>query len=633
MSLLDKIDEGFELKKFSQKELKILAKEIRRELVLTTSETGGHLGPNLGAVELTIALHRYLDFPKDKLIFDVGHQSYVHKILTGRRKDFKTLRKLNGLAGFPKRKESDCDAFDTGHASTSISAAMGFTLAREIRGTDEKVVAVIGDGAMTGGLALEALNNCGNLNSNLIIILNDNEMSIAKNVGGVASYLAGIRTSGGYLKLKDEVKQAVNSIPAFGEKIFNKLKISKDSIKRLFVPGMFFEDMGLTYLGPVDGHNISDLEKALRNAERVQGAVLIHVITKKGKGYKPAEVDPARFHGIDPFLVKTGISKKKNKNKTYTEIFSDTMMELAKKEPRLVAITAAMPNGTGLTEFREHYKKRFFDVGIAEEHAVTFAAGLAAAGMKPVVAIYSTFLQRAYDQILHDVCIQKLPVVFAIDRAGLVGSDGETHQGIFDVSFLSTIPDLVIMAAKDGEELKAMLSFALTLNQPVAVRYPRGEAVPILNFPMSEISLHKNEVLERGNGIAVFASGKMVEYGERLLLALKEKKLNPTLINIRFLDKIDREFLKELRVDHNLIVTLEDNVFTGSYSERLMATSSFLELDFSFAPFTLPDSFIEHGAVKELLDKNGFKEEEILETVYEKALQCLDKELFNKVAE
>lgn len=633
MSLLDRVEETKNIKKLSEKELKLLAKEIRRELILVTSETGGHLGPNLGVVELTLALHRFLNFPEDKLIFDVGHQSYVHKLLTGRRKELKTLRQLNGLAGFPKRKESDCDAFDTGHASTSISAAMGFVAARDIRGSKERVVAVIGDGAMTGGLALEALNNCGNLKSNLIIVLNDNEMSIAKNVGGVAGYLGNIRTSGSYLKLKNEVKQAVNCIPNFGEKIFKKLKISKDSIKRLFVPGMFFEDMGLTYLGPIDGHSIPDLEATLRNAERIKGPVIIHVVTKKGRGYRPAEEDPSRFHGLDPFFIKTGLSKKKSKNKSYTEIFSDTIQELAEKEERLVAITAAMPSGTGLSEFKHRFPERFFDVGIAEEHAVTFAAGLAAAGMKPVVAIYSTFLQRAYDQILHDVCIQKLPVVFAIDRAGLVGSDGETHQGIFDVSFLSTIPNLVIMAPKDAEEFRRMLSFALSLNQPVAVRYPRGEAVMRLNYPETELVLHKNEVLVEGEGVAIFASGKMVEYGERILAKLKERRLNPTLINIRFLDKIDKDFLRELRKKHHLIVSLEENVYTGSYSERLMATSVSMDLDFSFLPFTLPDAFIEHGSVKELLDINGFHEAEMEEKIYKKAIKSLDRELFNEVTE
>lgn len=626
MSLLDRIKKAGDIKRIPENELKALAKEIRRELILGTSETGGHLGSNLGAVELTIALHRFLNFPEDKLIFDVGHQSYVHKMLTGRREEMRTLRRLDGLAGFPKRKESECDSFDTGHASTSISAAMGFVAAREILGTDEKVVAVIGDGAMTGGLALEALNNCGSLKSNLIIILNDNEMSIAENVGGVARYLGGIRTSGSYLKLKNEVKQAVYCIPNLGEKLFKKLKISKDSIKRLFVPGMFFEDMGLTYLGPIDGHNLKDLKWSLRNAERINGAVILHVITKKGKGYQPAEADPARFHGIDPFYVKTGRSKKKSKKESYTEIFSRTMLSLAEEEKRMVAITAAMPSGTGLTAFKEKYGNRFFDVGIAEEHAVTFSAGLAAAGMKPVVAIYSTFLQRAYDQILHDVCIQKLPVVFAVDRAGLVGSDGETHQGIFDVGYLSTIPELVIMAPKDGKEFQRMLRFALSLNRPVALRYPRGEAVMDLGFPETELILYKNEVLVREKDILLLASGKMVEFGLTLSKKLRQRGLSVSLVNLRFLDKIDLSLLEDFSKDHSLLVCLEENVFTGSYSERLMAAVKLCELDYSIMPFTLPDRFIEHGSVNELLERYGFKEEEMLEKVYAKALCLLDKE-------
>lgn len=630
MAVLERIKDAGDIKKIPMRELRTLAKEIRRELILRTSETGGHIGPNLGVVELTIALHRFLSFPEDKLIFDVGHQSYVHKILTGRREELKTLRQLDGLAGFPKRKESVCDAFDTGHASTSISAAMGFVAARELRGTKEKVVAVIGDGAMTGGLALEALNNCGSLDSNLIIILNDNEMSIAKNVGGVAKYLSGIRTSNGYLRLKKDVKQVVNGIPAFGEKIFNKLKISKDSIKRLFVPGMFFEDMGLTYLGPVDGHNLLDLEKSLQMADRVKGAVIVHVITKKGKGYRPAEENPSKFHGIDSFYVKTGLSKKKNLNKSYTELFSTAILELAKKEEKLVAITAAMPSGTGLSAFKESFKERFFDVGIAEEHAVTFAAGLAAAGMKPVVAIYSTFLQRAYDQILHDVCIQNLPVIFAIDRAGLVGNDGETHQGIFDVGFLSTIPNLILMAPRDGEEFKAMLSFAINLNRPVAIRYPRGEAIMDLGFPRTEPELYKNEVLTRGGNVAIFASGKMVSLGKRVFEALKDKRLEVTLINIRFLDELDKDFIRELRKDHHLIVILEENVFTGSYSERLMAFSAKENLGFRFLPYTLPNAFIEHGAVGELLERYGFREETMIEEVYSAAMKSLDAELFGK---
>lgn len=633
MSLLDLINKPEDVKKIPEEKLRELAKEIRRYLMKVVSENGGHLASNLGAVELTLALHRKLDLPKDKIIWDVGHQSYVHKILTGRKEELKSLRKKDGIAGFPKRKESDCDAFDTGHASTSISAALGYAVARDLRGGKEKVVAVIGDGAMTGGMALEALNNAGSLKSNLIIILNDNEMSISENVGGVAKYLGNIRTSNHYLNLKQEVKEVLNGIPAIGNKLFHKLQVSKDSLKRLFVPGMFFEDMGITYLGPVDGHNLKDLRNALNNAERVKGAVLIHVITKKGKGYRLAEENPGKFHGVEPFFVKTGEMKKAHAGKSYTQIFSESMLELAEEDERIVGITAAMPSGTGLSEFKKRYPNRFFDVGIAEEHAVTFSAGLAAAGMKPVVAIYSTFLQRAYDQILHDVCIGNLPVVFAIDRAGLVGSDGETHQGIFDVGYLSTIPNLTIMAPRDGEEFRQMLRFAIQLNKPVAVRYPRGIATETLFVPREELRLDKNEVIKRGQNIAIFASGKMVEMGLKISEALKEKNLLSTLVNIRFLDKIDLDFIRELRRDHETILTLEENVFSGSYSERLMAVSAKEELGFHFIPMTLPNEFVEHGSVPELSEQYGFNIEKIVERVQKEAIRKLDRELFRESME
>ena len=629
MPLLDNINKPNDIKKIPESELKELAVEIRRLLIKAAAKSGGHLASNLGIVELTIALHRYLDFPKDKLIWDVGHQSYVHKVLTGRKDRFDSLRKLDGLSGFPKRNESDCDAFGTGHASTSVSAALGMVVARDLQGTKEKVVAVIGDGAMTGGMALEALNNAGTLNSNLIIILNDNERSISRNVGGVARYLDGRRTSRKYLKLKNNVKKTLNNT-SIGYSLFEKLKTSKDMVKRLFVPGMFFEDMGLTYLGPVNGHNVKELQAALENAGRVDGAVIIHTITKKGLGYKKAEECPAKFHGVEPFDIKTGENLSNTTGKSYTSIFSETMLELAAEDERLVAITAAMPFGTGLYNFKQAYPRRFFDVGIAEEHAVTFAAGMATSGLKPVVAIYSTFLQRAYDQIIHDVCLQQLPVVFAIDRAGLVGSDGETHQGIFDTSYLATIPGLMVLSPKDGRELKEMLKYAYKLNRPVAVRYPRGIADEYDGMEFKSISAYENEIIVKGKNIAIFATGKTVRLALRVNEILQNSRLNSTVVSVRFLDKADGRLLEELKNNHDTIVTIEESVKTGSYTERLMAESARLKLDYNFLPITLPDNFIEQGSINELWNKYGFNANVISEKIKEEVLSKLDDELFRR---
>lgn len=629
MPLLDSINEPNDIKKVPENELKELAVEIRRFLIKSASKNGGHLASNLGVVELTLALHRYLEFPKDRLIWDVGHQSYVHKILTGRKERFDSLRKLNGISGFPRRNESDCDAFGTGHASTSISAALGMVAARDIRGTDEKVVAVIGDGAMTGGMALEALNNAGTIKSNLIIILNDNERSISRNVGGVARYLDGIRTSRKYLKLKSDVKEVLNN-SAVGGKLFQKIKTSKDVIKRMFVPGMFFEDMGLTYLGPINGHNVKEMKLALENAGRVDGAVIIHVITKKGLGYKKAEENPAKFHGVEPFDIKTGENLTTKSGKSYTSIFSDTVLEMAKEDERLVAVTAAMPFGTGLYNFKQAYPNRFFDVGIAEEHAVTFAAGMAADGLKPIVAIYSTFLQRAYDQIIHDVCLQGLPVVFAIDRAGLVGSDGDTHQGIFDTSYLATVPELTVMSPKDGKELKEMLKYAYNLNKPVAVRYPRGTADDFEDIEFQPIVYYENEIIREGKNIVIFATGTTVRLALEVCNILNESRLNPTVVNVRFLDKADGKILEELKSSHSIAVTIEESIWTGSYTERLMAESAKHGFDYDFITTTLPDRFIEHGSVDELWEKYGFNAKKIAEKIKEKALFKLDEELFRR---
>ena len=630
MPLLDNINKPNDIKKIPESELKELAIEIRRLLIKSAAENGGHLASNLGITELTIALHRYLDFPYDKLIWDVGHQSYVHKILTGRKEKLDSLRKLDGISGFPKRNESDCDSFGTGHASTSISAALGMVAARDLRGTSEKVVAVIGDGAMTGGMALEALNNAGTIKSNLIIILNDNERSISRNVGGVARYLEGIRTSRKYLKLKSDVKEALNGMPTLGSRLFDKIKTSKDMIKRLFVPGMLFEDMGLTYLGPVNGHNVKELKGVLENAGRVDGAVIIHVITRKGLGYKKAEENPAKFHGVEPFDIKTGEYLNVKIGRSYTSIFSETMLELAAKDEKLVAITAAMPYGTGLYNFKQTYPKRFFDVGIAEEHAVTFAAGMAAGGLKPVVAIYSTFLQRSYDQIIHDVCLQGLPVIFAVDRAGLVGSDGETHQGIFDTSYLASVPGLMILNPKDARELKEMLKYAYGLNKPVAVRYPRGIADEFEEIEFKPITAYENEIIKEGKNIVIFATGKTVRLALEVDKLLQESRINPTVVNVRFLDKADGKLLEELKTEHNMIVTIEESVKTGSYTERLMAESTSRYLDYNFIPITLPDSFIEQGSLSELWGKYGFTAEKIAEKIKEKALLKLDDELFRR---
>ena len=474
--LLDKICQVNDIKNIEEEDLYPLAEEIREFLIEKISVTGGHLGSNLGAVELTMALHLALNLPEDKIIWDVGHQSYTHKLLTGRKSGFENLRKYGGMSGFPKRKESDCDAFDTGHSSTSISAGLGLVKARDLKGEKYSVVAVIGDGSLTGGMAYEALNNAARLDTNYIIVLNDNNMSISENVGGVSRYLNNVRTADGYLDLRDGVYNTLKDMPKYGNQMVKFIRRAKNSFKQLVIPGMLFEDMGVTYLGPVDGHDIGQMVRVFNEAKRVKKAVLIHVLTQKGKGYLPAERHPARFHGAEPFEVETGLPTHPRTKANYTDIFSTVMTKLGQRDEKVVAITAAMPDGTGLKRFRNMYPERFFDVGIAEEHAVTFAAGLAAGGMKPIVAIYSSFLQRAYDQILHDVCIQNLPVIFAIDRAGLVGSDGETHQGIFDLSYLSSIPNMHIMAPKNKWELSDMMKYAVGFGAPIAVRYPRGEA-------------------------------------------------------------------------------------------------------------------------------------------------------------
>lgn len=615
--VLEKINQANDIKKIPPEEYEQLAEEIRAFLIEKISRTGGHLASNLGVVELTMALHLSLDLPRDKIVWDVGHQSYTHKLLTGRKAGFDELRKYGGMSGFPKRKESDCDCFDTGHSSTSISAGIGLVAARDLRGESGYVVSVIGDGALTGGMAYEALNNASQLKKNFIIILNDNNMSIAENVGGISEYLNGLRTNEVYTNFKSGVEQSLNRIP-YGNHLANQLKKTKSGIKQLFIPGMFFEDMGVTYLGPVDGHDIRKLLDVLKKAKRVKGAVLVHVLTKKGKGYDPAERHPARFHGAEPFDIETGLPKNRRKKANYQDVFSTCMVKLGQRNEKVVAITAAMPDGTGLKRFCLNYPDRFFDVGIAEEHAVTFAAGLAAGGMRPIFAVYSSFLQRAYDQVLHDVCIQNLPVVFAIDRAGLVGSDGETHQGIFDLSYLSSIPNMHIMAPKNKWELSDMLKFAVEFDGPIALRYPRGEAYDGLKDFRRPIVYGKSEVIYEEEDIALLAVGSMVKTAEQVRRNLKEIGYSCTLVNGRFIKPVDTDILEELAKDHRLIVTMEENVRSGGFGERVQDYIVDRELPVHVLEITLPDEYVEHGNVSLLYEEVGIDADSVTKRIIEK---------------
>ncbi len=599
---LEKIEKTNDIKEIGAENYNALAEEIRQFLIRSISVTGGHLGSNLGAVELTMALHLSLNLPEDKIIWDVGHQSYTHKILTGRRDGFVNLRKYGGISGFPKRKESDCDCFDTGHSSTSISAGLGMVKARDLAGGKNTIVSVIGDGSLTGGMAYEALNNASRLETNFIIILNDNNMSISENVGGVSKYLNNIRTADMYLDLKEGVYNSLHGKSKYGDKVVSQIRRAKSSFKQLVVPGMFFEDMGITYLGPVDGHNIQAMMRMLREARKIRGAVLIHAITQKGRGYGPAERHPARFHGAEPFDIETGIPSKTRTKANYTDIFSTVMCKLGQRDEKVVAITAAMPDGTGLKRFRNMYPERFFDVGIAEEHAVTFAAGLAAGGMKPIVAIYSSFLQRAYDQILHDVCIQNLPVIFAIDRAGLVGSDGETHQGIFDLSYLSSIPNMHILAPKNKWELSDMIKFALAYGGPVAVRYPRGEAFDGLKDYREPVEYGKSEKIYQEKEIILFAVGSMVKVALEVRRQLLEKGYSCSLTNARFVKPIDEEAVREACREHRLIVTMEENVASGGFGEKVRDYVDSLHVNTKVLGIAIPDEYVEHGNV-ELLKK------------------------------
>lgn len=603
--LLEKIKQPNDIKQISIEQLPKLAEEIRQFLLEHLSKTGGHLASNLGAVELTMALHYVFQLPEDKIIWDVGHQSYTHKILTGRKDGFDQLRMLGGMSGFPKRSESTCDAFDTGHSSTSISAGVGYVCARDLQEQDYHVISVIGDGALTGGMAYEALNNASSLKKNFIIILNDNEMSISENVGGISSYLSNMRTAESYHGLKTGVKNGLNKIPGIGPAAVKRIHKTKDSIKRLVIPGMFFEDMGLTYLGPINGHDCSRMIQVFQEARKVQGPVLIHVKTEKGRGYEPAMRHPARFHGTSAFDLEHGLPLSSSGKANYTDIFSTVMRKFGDREEKVVAVTAAMPDGTGLKRFRNMFPERFFDVGIAEEHAVTFAAGLALGGMIPVVAVYSSFLQRAVDQIIEDVCLQNLHVIFAVDRAGLVGSDGETHQGCFDLTYLSMIPNMTLMAPKNKWELSDMMKFAVQYQGPIAIRYPRGEAYDGLEEYREPICKGRSEVLFEGTDVALLAVGSMVKTGVQVREMLLEDGENPTLVNARFVKPLDEKLLSQLAEHHRIFVTMEENVATGGFGSQVADYMRRTHPEVLVITIALPDSFIEHGNPEKLKEKAG----------------------------
>ena len=603
--ILDKIKKPNDIHKIPLAEFPQLADEIRSFLIESVSRTGGHLASNLGVVELTLALHNVLDFPDDKLIWDVGHQAYTHKILTGRKEEFATLRKEGGLSGFPKRGESSCDSFDAGHSSDSISAGLGYVRARDLLGEKYHVVSVIGDGALTGGMAYEALNNAAELETNFIIVLNDNNMSISPNVGGMSNYLSVLRTAEAYTGMKISINKAVKKIPHVGTAMVDAMRRTKSSIKQLFIPGMLFENMGLTYLGPVDGHNMRQMMRLFNEAKRVKGPVVVHVLTEKGRGYEPARRNPDMFHGIGPFDIKTGRLTQKENFPGYTDVFSEALCEIAEEEKKVVAITAAMPGGTGLKKFSQRYPKRFFDVGIAEEHAVSFAAGLALGGVIPVVAIYSSFLQRAVDQMLHDVCMQKLHVVFAIDRAGLVGADGETHQGNFDISYLGMMPGMTVMAPKNDWELKEMLRFAVKAEGPVAIRYPRGNACQKFEEYQAPVEAGKSEVLHKGRNVAVLALGSMVEVCQEICEELEKDGIDSTFVNVRFVKPMDTALLDELTENHSLLVTVEENVENGGFGQHVCGYMETHHPGCQVLPIAIPDRFVAHGSVDSLREQLG----------------------------
>ena len=598
--MLEQIKNSKDLKKLNYNEKNILAQDIREYILDIVSKNGGHLASNLGIVELTLAIHNVFDLEKDKVVWDVGHQAYVHKILTGRKEELKTLRKLDGIAGFPKTSESETDCFNTGHSSTSISAAMGMAKARDLKKENHSVIAVIGDGALTGGMALEALNHVGSSKTNMIVILNDNEMSISKNVGGINKLLTRLRVKKRYTISNQNGKKIIKKIPLIGNFVVKVVSKIKKSIKQLILPKMYFEEIGFKYLGPVDGHNIEDLEYILSSAKELEEPVLIHVLTKKGKGYKPAEENPDRFHGTGPFNIETGETTKK-KSKDYSKAFGEKLIELAEKNEKIVAITAAMRDGTGLKDFSIKYPDRFFDVGIAEQHALTFAAGLAKEGMIPFVPIYSSFYQRAYDQVIHDICIQKLPVIMCVDRAGCVGNDGETHQGLYDMSFFKLIPNITIMAPKDFEELAKMMEFAIELKAPVVIRYPRGGESDIKFEKHEEIKLGQAEILQEGNDVTIIGIGKMTSVAMQVANEIKKDDISAEAINARFLKPLDSEKISKSIEKTKFVVTIEDGTEIGGLGSSIkeLIVNKGLE-NVQIKCFAYPDEFIKHGSVPEL---------------------------------
>ncbi|WP_296645130.1 1-deoxy-D-xylulose-5-phosphate synthase [Romboutsia sp. 13368] len=611
---LDKVDSPQDIKNMTVEELDLLAKDIRKFLVRSVSKTGGHLASNLGVVELTLALHKVFDSPKDKIVWDVGHQSYVHKIVTGRKDEFRSLRQFNGMSGFPKECECEHDIFDTGHSSTSISIAQGIACARDIKKENSSVIAVIGDGSITGGMALEALNHIGYTNTDMIIILNDNEMSIDKNVGGMSRYLSSIIRNSTVNKVKDEVEKILQVSPG-GNIISKTANKMKDSIISKFTPHecSFFESIGIKYYGPIDGHNTKEVIEVLNKAKYKKGPVLLHVITKKGKGYRFAEEQPDKYHGVSKFDIKTGI--KPSDAISISKQVGQKLSDMADKNKNIVAITAAMPSGTGLNIFEKNHPNRYYDVGIAEQHATTFAAGLAKNGMKPYFAVYSSFLQRAYDQIIHDVCITSKPVTFLIDRAGIVGNDGETHHGMFDLSYLNNIPNITVMAPKDSKELDLMMELSSNMNSPVAIRYPRGNSYYIETGAYDPIEIGSYEVISQGKDIVILAIGTMVKHALQAKDLLLEVGINPTIVNARFLKPIDTKLLNDLFNNHKRVVTIEDNVITGGFSTNINKFIIDNKYNVDITNIALPEEFIPHGSTDEIYESVGLSPSKIADKI------------------
>lgn len=622
--MLDKINNSDDLKKLNIEEKYLLADDIRKYILDIVSKNGGHLASNLGVVELTIALESVFNPNKDKIIWDVGHQSYVHKIINGRKDSIKTLRKMNGIAGFPKTSESPTDCFNTGHSSTSISAALGIAKARDLKKEKYSVAAVIGDGALTGGMALEALNHAGTSKTNLIVILNDNEMSISKNIGGINEILTKLRSKKKYNKSNDKWKKRIKSIPIIGNKTATIVSKLKDAIKQLIIPGMYFEEIGFKYLGPIDGHNIEEIEEILSEAKELEEPILIHIITKKGKGYENAEQNPDKFHSTSSFDLKTGLPIKE-KQKDYSKVFGDKLVSMAKDNDKIVAITAAMKDGTGLKDFANIYPNRFFDVGIAEQHALTFASGLAKEGMIPFVSIYSSFYQRGYDQVIHDICMQNLPVIMCVDRAGLVGNDGETHQGLYDLSFFKLIPNLTIMAPKDFIELEQMMDYAITLNKPVVIRYPRGSESKIKFTKHQKITLGKSEILNTGTEVSIITIGNMTPLGMEIVNELKKYNISCDLINTRFIKPLDTSTIKKSIIKTKLVITIEDNTIIGGLSSSIKELLVDSSINTKIKSYAFPDNFIEHGSVQELREKYGITKENIIKYI-KKTLKDINKD-------